>query len=112
MYARELFNKLFAFGGKSEMPPPAVDLGGFAGNQFSFDQTIDNVDGGMVFYLEPLAQLRDRQASGGRKSFDGEQGFILLGIHIAVGPKKIFAEAEKLAEQVPELGEGVVIVGI
>src|SRR5258708_39983550 len=112
MHTRKLFNQLLAFGSESNVSLAPIGLAGFARNQFPFGQAIDNVNGGVVFYLKALAQLRDGRALRRCESFDREERFVLLRIRTCGCAKEIFAEAEKFAEQVTKLGQCFIIVRV
>jgi hypothetical protein len=112
VFGRKFFDQLLAFGRKLNVPPAPIGLAGFASNEFTFHQTIDNIDRGVVLYLKSLAQLRNGQADRCVKTLDREQGFILFGIQAGGNAQEIFAETEKLANQVAKFGEGLVVVGI
>lgn len=112
MHGRKFFQALFALRCKSEMPAAAVGLADLASNEFSLDQSIDNVDGGMMFYLEPLAELGNGQSIRRRKSFNGEERFILFRVQVAVRAEKVFAEAKKFSKQITKLSESGIVLGV
>ena len=84
MEGREFLNQLFAFGSQLQMTFAAVLLSRGAANQFSFDEPIHNVHGGMMFDLKTLAELRDGEVFS-RKGFDCEKRFVLLGVKTGLG---------------------------
>jgi hypothetical protein len=112
MHRRKFFDQFLAFARKSNVAPAPIRLGGCAGGEFPFHESIDNIYSGVVLYLEALAQLRNGHSARCVKSRDREQGFILLGIYASSCAQEIFAEPEKLAKQIPELGESLVVIGM
>ena len=80
MHDGQFFDQLLAFGGELNVAPATIGLAGFAGNEFPLHQTIDDINRGVMFYLKPLAQLRNGQTDWCGKAPDREEGFILFGI--------------------------------
>jgi hypothetical protein len=59
----EFLNQPLALGRKFDMSLSSIGLASRARDQFSLDQTIDDVDGRMVFDLKSLAELGNDDAS-------------------------------------------------
>ena len=89
----------------------AVAPAWLAPDQLSFNQSINDVDRGMMFDLKAFAQLQNSQAFSG-ESFDGQQGLVLFWIETCFFPKQILAEAEEFSAKISELGQSFVIVGL
>jgi hypothetical protein len=57
MCGREFVDGFFSLGGELNMPASSVVGGCLSTNELLRDQPIDNVNGGMMSDLKPLAQL-------------------------------------------------------
>jgi hypothetical protein len=59
VHGGKVFDQLLAFGGELNVPSAPVSFTRFAGDEFSFSQAVDNIDGGVVSYLKAFAQFGD-----------------------------------------------------
>src|SRR5256885_17260564 len=66
----------------------------------------------MVFDLQPFAQFGNDGGVFALESLYRKKRFILLGIQGSAFAEKIFAETQKLSQQVTKLGEVLEIFGI
>src|SRR4051812_15737366 len=76
-----------------------------AGNQAGFDELGHKADGTVVFHLETIAQLANRQTLGQSTGAEGEESLILLRGKVMAG-QRFLAKTKKLAETVAEIGQG------
>ena len=80
-------------------------------NEAKLFQLVHQSNGGVMFHLEPLAEVADREVPVARKRFQRQERFVLLGRQVRLCRESALAEAKKLAQRVTERGERIVIVG-
>jgi len=75
-------------------------------------QFVDQTNGGVMFDLQPFAELADGEAGGTGERLHCQKRFVLLGCQIRLGRQSAFAETKEFSQGVPERSEGVVILGM
>lgn len=109
MFGGEFFEDFFGFRRQLYVDFAVVLSALGAGKVFLFFQSIDEADGAVVGQLEAFGEFANGDVIALGKSFDGEEGLVLLrGQSGGVGG--FFAEAEELTEGVTKCGEHFVVV--
>jgi hypothetical protein len=94
----------FAAPGEADMNSASVGVRVFAKNELQCNKTVNQSDGAVMATLEPFGQLADVNAFTAGKSFDGEQGLVLLR-RDSRPSGGFLAEAQELAQRVTECRE-------
>ena len=81
----------------------------FSSDQFSVNELVGQADGGVMFDLEPFAQLADEKTLFAREGFQREQGFVLLRSEMRFDGKIFLTEPEEFPEAVTESGQVLII---
>ena len=91
---------------------PSIRDSLLAADEANFFQSVHQPDGRVMFYLEPLAEISNREAAVSGEGFQGEERFVLLGRQVCFRSQDAFAEAEEFSQRVAEGSEGVVVVRV
>jgi hypothetical protein len=86
---------------------PAVRTARLARDQSQGDQAVHQADRAVGAHLEPLGQVAHAQDAASLGAPDGQERLVLPGGEAHRGRRRL-AEAEELAQGVPELGQGLV----
>jgi len=71
-------------------------------------ETIDELDDGMVLELQLPGEGADRRQAVGRQALDRQKQLVLLGLEACLASRR-FAERQKAAEEMAEMGEVLVV---
>lgn len=87
---------------------PAVGAAGHPAHVTFGDQTVGQANRAVGEDLQPFRQFTQENPFAARKTFDGQQGLVVLGRNARLAGRPL-AEAEKLTKRPTELGEPLII---
>jgi hypothetical protein len=100
---RQLLEDLLTMRSQLDQDFAPVVLAVAAQNSATFDQTIDQFHCAVMAETQTFRQSFDCRTSASRQTFQGQQKLVLLRLN-AVQARRLFAELQKLADMMPELG--------
>jgi len=99
-------------GGKPDKNLPSIRNSLLAADEAKFFQFVHQADGRVMFYLQPLAEISNREPPASGEGFEGEERFVLLGGQVCFQRQGALGEAEKSAQRIAKGSERLVIVGV